>query len=232
MPQEYLKTFKTNSIDGWTRDIVISDDFETDLHAWRFDLSGASTAVIDTVFSFKGTGSLLLTTGAISGNRAGIFKVMPGIRRELMMLAFAMRVGNQGNYHLDVFPGLSQAETITNFFVGMKIFVTTGPFRYRIQIQDNGVMTDVATDLSYSFAEDMIWVELLFNLRTLKYVSLKIGGKLIDLSDRVVKTNVSSATSIDPQQFNLIFNTDENVANIMNIDRLFLTNIIEPPITS
>ena len=221
MPKEYERIIKTNSIDGWTRDVIISDDFDNGLIPWVIDKSAASVVEIDNSIAFKGGASVKILTGAANGNYGAIQKQLPTIRTEKLEMVMAVRMGDPGAFTIMCLWTLQGADTTTQFRIGWKI-IQLAIGNITIQIWDNAVWTDVATGLAYSLAADFVNLKLFVNLRTEKYERMEIGRMNIDLTSRVVQATAIPQTALDPVQWYMSLTTNEAVAHETHFDRLYV----------
>lgn len=231
MPKEYQRVFKTNSVDAWTRDVILSEDFENGVAAWPQFFVGTGSVEVDNAFVFKGTNSVKLTTGAALNNNAEMLKALPPVDKELMEFVFTFSPGAQGNEQLEIFLSLQAKVSPRQYSLGVRLKETTASI-WDISIRQAGDWLEVASNKSYNLSDDFVSVRLVFNLRTEKYVSLEVGRLFLDISAEGFSAGDASQSSIDPQRLDIILKTLEAAVKTMNLDRIFLASVIEPPVNS
>ena len=210
-------------------------------------LGGNSSVDIATDIVDSGEQSLILTTGAVSGNMAGIYRYGP-------TLGAISRYGLAISVFPDVPASGSALSTLTlnlwcNFYGMGRDF--SADFVLWISRQAGGVKklyyrnaAGVQTDTGISNIDDLFmantdslyqqfWHRIKFVVDPTKatptYGFLEIDGHQIDLS---MFTAPTFTTAPNYQQRNyyqayVVFNTDENIAKVMHLDNFAIT-VFEP----
>ena len=222
MGREYENIVKTTSAEGWTRDIILYEQFDDSLKRWFASADGDGTTVHETTEPYIGLGNVHMTTGAVIGNQAYLYKdIGPADPRLVAIKAFLnMPTGLVGDLTINIIVKLNSAKIEKQIITELKI-IYTGIEVGTIQIldKDGNYQTIPGAD-AHGLWQTWSPIILLLNLNTLKYEKLITGYSISDLSQYDLLAVPLAEGSNTYIQFSL--ETNEAVAKELLIDRVII----------
>jgi len=222
MGREYENIVKTTSAEGWTRDIILYEQFDDSLKRWLASGDGAGDTVHETTEPYIGLGNVHMTTGADNGNMAYLYKgIGPAEPRLVAIKAFLnIPMVTPTNLTIDMLVKLNSAKIEKQIIAELKI-IHIGPDTWTLQILDkDGNYQTIPGASAAGLWQNWSPMILLLNLNTLKYEKLITGYSISDLSQYDLLAVPLAEGSNTYIQFSL--ETNEAVAKELLIDRVII----------
>jgi hypothetical protein len=221
MPREYIKTIRTRSTEGWTRDIPLNEGFEDAKINWRLSLQGTGTIALDTTKAYKGNQSAKLTTDATSYNRVEMIKSIHSLEPDIIRLStWINNHNNLANAIVLIYIYTSTRNSENQQLAQLKIEFDASRYA-TISIIKNDGMTyqQIDTGILWQSAITM-WspIELDVDLRNSRYLTLRIDQKIYDIKQYTLYTS-SSAYPIE-NGVNISLQTTAAASKTINIDEV------------
>jgi len=194
MAKEYRKNIRTRSATGWTRDTPLYEIFADGILRW---FGSGVTRV--TTHADKGSGSAQFDTNAELGYSASIGRNFPKVDAERIVIRFSifMFTNAQANSEFEVIFQLGVNGIDFSYIPTLRFdFDAADNFDINISEDWGDTYESLEDNLPYGGFDGFVPIELIVDLATKKYVSLKIGSKEFDISE--FNLNESSVTRTQP----------------------------------
>ncbi|KKN06077.1 hypothetical protein LCGC14_1080860 [marine sediment metagenome] len=220
MSREYEKVSRSRSVVGWSRDIILYEQFDDTINGWVQGGDGTEAITRETDIPYVGSGYIKMVTGALLNNTAFITKDIGPADPEIIRMEFWLQVpaAQFVEFEIKITPkiNLTNVETqvipeiIIDFQTGGTVVTTildeTSTHQTVAGLEDPGIIGNWGPVIAF------------INLKTLKWESIQVSTKIVDLSAFGL-TAVAFASAGVPN-LNIEIKTTETAANMMFLDKI------------
>ena len=225
MPREYIKDFITRSQEGWTRDIILADDFENGIIPW-FGAGNAGGAIAsDATVAWKNAKSLKITTGAVADDQYVAGRNIPQVDPKQVELSIAIPAYQAtclaATIKIQPIFRVREINVWRQAYIGV-IISAGGAHTIEYSVDGGAHTVALASNQTYTGASALINMRLVMNMRTGKYIKLEYGGKIFDMSALNLYAPTVSGTIIDGGTLSLSLITNSAEIKSGNFDDIYI----------